>query len=177
MPNLNNKTIFVSGATRGIDKAIALRSVREGANVVVTGKSTQSTPKAPGTMYSTTREVDAGGHSLAVQLDMRDENAVAAAVLAGAGKFGGTDILVSQHQRNCSHRNAGYTREALRADASDERARHLHLLTVGLPYLLKPSNPHILTLSPRRSFARKASAISKLRRHAGRKICPGLFLD
>ena len=73
MPNLNNKTIFISGATRGMGRAIALRCAREAANVFVTGKSTQSIhPKAPGTMYSIAREVeDAGGHSVAVHLDVR----------------------------------------------------------------------------------------------------------
>ena len=81
---------------KGHSKAIALRLAREGANVVVTGKSVQPNPKAPITIYSTAHEVeDAGGRALAIQLDVRDENAVAAAVRAGAEKFDGIDILVN----------------------------------------------------------------------------------
>src|SRR5258708_9402935 len=92
MSNLKNKTIFISGATRGIGREIALRFARDGANIVVTGKTAEPNPKVAGTIHSTASEVEeAGGRALPLQLDVRDENAVAVPVRTAAEKSGGSD--------------------------------------------------------------------------------------
>ena len=94
--SLQGKTLFITGASRGIGLAIATRAARDGANVVLIAKTTEPNPKLPGTLYSAAAEVEAaGGQALPVQTDIRDENAVAAAVQAALERFGGIDILVN----------------------------------------------------------------------------------
>jgi citronellol/citronellal dehydrogenase len=149
MATLKNKTIFITGATRGIGKAIALRFGSDGANIVVTGKTAQPNPKAAGTIHSTAREVEeAGGRALALQLDVRDENAVATAVRAAADEFGGIDILVN----NASALSITGTlaTPGKRYDLMNQvNARGTFICSQAcIPYLLKSANPHILTLSP-----------------------------
>jgi len=147
--SLEKKTIFITGATRGIGREIALKCAREGANVVVTGKSAEPHPKLPGTIGEVAKEVeDAGGRALALQLDVRDADAVAGAVKQAAERFGAIDALVN----NASAISLTGT--------LDTPARRLDLmLAVNLrgtflcsqacvPHLKKASNPHILTLSP-----------------------------
>jgi len=147
--SLRGKTIFITGATRGIGREIALRCARDGANVVVTGKSAQPHPKLPGTVGSVAREVEAaGGKALAIQLDVRDATAVADAVGRAVATFGGIDCLVN----NASAISLTGT--------LDTPIRRLDLmLAVNLrgtfacsqaciPHLAKAGNPHILTLSP-----------------------------
>src|SRR5918994_1959651 len=93
---LTKKTIFITGATRGIGKAIALRAARDGANVVVAAKTVEPHPKLPGTIYSAADEIaQAGGQALAVAMDVRDEAQVEAAVAQAVSRFGGIDILVN----------------------------------------------------------------------------------
>jgi citronellol/citronellal dehydrogenase len=93
---LNGKTLFITGASRGIGLAIAKRAAADGANVVLIAKTTEPNPKLPGTLYSAAEEVEAaGGKALPVPTDIRDENAVAAAVAAAVERFGGIDILVN----------------------------------------------------------------------------------
>ena len=95
-PSLNGKTLFVTGASRGIGLAIARRAAADGANVVLVAKTTEPNPKLPGTLYSAAEEVEAaGGRALPVPTDIRDEDAVAAAVRAAVERFGGIDILVN----------------------------------------------------------------------------------
>jgi citronellol/citronellal dehydrogenase len=147
--SLRGKTVFITGATRGIGREIALKCARDGAHVVVTGKSAEPHPKLPGTIHEVGKEVEAaGGKALAVQLDVRDADAVAAAVQQAVKAFGGIDILVN----NASAISLTGTVET--------PARRLDLmLSVNLrgtfvcsqacvPYLRKAANPHILTLSP-----------------------------
>jgi citronellol/citronellal dehydrogenase len=94
--SLQGKTLFVTGASRGIGLAIALRAAADGANVVLVAKTTEPNPKLPGTLYSAAEQiVAAGGQALPVPTDIRDDNAVAAAVAAGVERFGGIDILVN----------------------------------------------------------------------------------
>jgi citronellol/citronellal dehydrogenase len=94
--SLHGKTLFVTGASRGIGLAIALRAAADGANIVLIAKTTVPNPKLPGTLYSAAAEIKAaGGQALAVPCDIRDEVAVAAAVDAAANRFGGIDILVN----------------------------------------------------------------------------------
>ncbi|MCC6246361.1 MAG: NAD(P)-dependent oxidoreductase [Rubrivivax sp.] len=94
--SLQGKTLFVTGASRGIGLAIAKRAAADGANIVLVAKTTEPNPKLPGTLFSAAEEiVAAGGQALPVPTDIRDENAVAAAVAAGVARFGGIDILVN----------------------------------------------------------------------------------
>ena len=94
--SLKGRTLFVTGASRGIGLAIAKRAAADGANIVLVAKTTEPNPKLPGTLYSAAEEiVAAGGQALPVQTDIRDENAVAAAVAAAVQRFGGIDILVN----------------------------------------------------------------------------------
>ncbi len=96
MNSLKNKTIVITGASRGIGLAIAKRAAQEGANLVLLAKTVDPNPKLPGTLASATAEVEAaGGQALAVQTDIRDENQVAAAMAAAVARFGGIDILVN----------------------------------------------------------------------------------
>ena len=93
---LKGKTLFVTGASRGIGLAIATRAARGGANIVLVAKTTVPNPKLPGTLYSAATEIEAaGGQALAVPCDIRDDVAVGAAVAAGIERFGGIDILVN----------------------------------------------------------------------------------
>src|SRR5262245_3471214 len=93
---LTGKTLFITGASRGIGLAIAVRAARDGANVVSAAKSTQEHPKLPGTIFSAAEQVEqAGGHALALAMDVRDEAQVAAAVEQAVARFGGIDVLVN----------------------------------------------------------------------------------
>src|SRR5678816_1830237 len=91
-----NKTVFITGASRGIGKAIALRLGAEGANIVVAAKSTVENPKLGGTIFSAAKEIeDAGGKALAVQCDIRFEDQIKNAVEKAVNAFGGIDILIN----------------------------------------------------------------------------------
>ena len=94
--NLEGKTLFITGASRGIGLAIAKRAARDGANIVIAAKTSEANPKLPGTIHSAAAEViAAGGQALAVQTDIRDEASVLAAVAQAVARFGGIDILVN----------------------------------------------------------------------------------
>ncbi len=94
--NLHGKTLFITGASRGIGLAIAGRAARDGANIVIAAKTAETNPKLPGTIYSAALEVEAaGGHALALQCDIRNEASVQAAVEQAVARFGGIDILVN----------------------------------------------------------------------------------
>ena len=149
MVDLRDKTVFITGATRGIGREIALRFAREGANIVVTGKTAEPNPKISGTIHSTASEVEAaGGRAMPLQLDIRDENAVTVAARAAAEKFGGIDILVN----NASALSITGTMAtpARRYDLMNQiNARGTFVCSQAcIPYLSKAHNPHILTLSP-----------------------------
>ncbi|MDO8988494.1 MAG: NAD(P)-dependent oxidoreductase [Sideroxyarcus sp.] len=149
MSNLKDKTIFITGSTRGIGREIALRCARDGANVVITGKTAEAHAKLPGTIHSVAAEVErAGGRALALQLDVRDEAAIQAAVEQAAQQFGGIDVLVN----NASAISLTKTPDtpAKRLDLMwDVNMRATFLASQAcLPYLKKSDNPHILTMSP-----------------------------
>ena len=96
MANLNGKTLFITGASRGIGLAIARRAAADGANIVIAAKTTEADPKLPGTIYSAAAEIEAaGGKALALTVDIREEEAVLAAVARAVDTFGGIDILVN----------------------------------------------------------------------------------
>ena len=149
MSALQGKIIFITGASRGIGRAIALRCARDGASIVVTAKTAAPHPRLPGTIHEVAREVEsAGGRALAIQLDVRDEAAVAAAAQQAAAHFGGIDILVN---------NAS----AIQLTGTLETAARRFDLMFGvnvrgtfmcsqacIPFLAKANNPHILNLAP-----------------------------
>ena len=149
MSSFQNKTIFITGSSRGIGKAIALKLARNGANIVVAAKSTEENPKLGGTIYSAAAEIEAvGGKALAVQCDIRDENQIDAAVNKAVEVFGGVDVLIN----NASAISLTPTEktEPKRFDLMhDINVRGTFLMCKAcIPFLKKGSNPHILTLSP-----------------------------
>ena len=149
MPNLKDKTVFITGATRGIGREIALRFARDGANIVVTGKTVEANPKMKGTIYDAAEEVEqAGGHALPLQLDVRDENAVAGAVKAAVEKFGGIDVLVNN--ASAISMTGTLATPPKRYDLMHQiDARGTFVCSQAcIPHLAKAPNPHILTLSP-----------------------------
>jgi citronellol/citronellal dehydrogenase len=146
---LEGKTVFVTGASRGIGREIALRCARDGANVVLAAKSAEPHPKLPGTIHSVAAEVEAaGGRALAIPLDVRDEHAVQAAVERAAHAFGGIDILVN---------NASAILLAGTLATPMKRFDLMFGVNVRgtfacsqacLPLLARAANPHILNLAP-----------------------------
>jgi citronellol/citronellal dehydrogenase len=149
MNDLHGKTLFITGSSRGIGREIALRCARDGANLVITGKTSDAHSKLSGTIHSVAAEVEeAGGNALAIQMDVRDDAAVKDAVQQAAEHFGGIDVLVN----NASAISLTNTLEtpAKRLDLMwDVNMRATFLASQAcIPYLKKSSNPHILTMSP-----------------------------
>ncbi|HMI37403.1 MAG TPA: NAD(P)-dependent oxidoreductase [Steroidobacteraceae bacterium] len=147
--HLRGKTLFISGASRGIGLAIALRAAREGANVAIAAKTDQPHPRLPGTIHTAAAQVEAaGGQALALSCDIRDEPQVEAAVAASVARFGGIDICIN---------NASAISLTPLLDTPLKRfdlmhgvnARGSFLVTQKcMPHLLKAANPHVLTISP-----------------------------
>jgi citronellol/citronellal dehydrogenase len=153
--SLQGKTLFITGASRGIGREIALRAARDGANIVIAAKSADPHPKLPGTIFSVAAEVEAaGGKALALQVDVRDEVAVREALAKANEHFGGIDALIN---------NAGAIKltgvqhiELKRFDLMHQINTRAVLLCsqAALPYL-KKTNGHILNLSPPLNLATK----------------------
>jgi citronellol/citronellal dehydrogenase len=153
MTDLKGRTLFITGASRGIGKAIGLRAAQDGANVVIAAKTTEPHPKLPGTIYTAAEEIEkAGGKALAVVVDVRDEAQVRAAVEQAVAKFGGIDILVN---------NASAISLTGTVHTPMKRYDLMHQINtrgtflcsqVCIPHLQesarKGRNPHILNLSP-----------------------------
>lgn len=147
--SLKGKTVFITGGTRGIGHAIGVRAAQDGANVVIAAKTVKAHPKLPGTIHSAAEDMDkAGGKGLGLQVDVREESEIAAAMKAAAQEFGGIDILIN----NASAINLTGTLET--------RMKRFDLMfgvnvrgtfaasQAAIPYLLESDNPHILNLSP-----------------------------
>lgn len=146
---LAGKTIFITGASRGIGLAIALRAARDGANVAIAAKTTEPHPKLPGTIYSAAKAVEAaGGQALPLVVDVRDEEQVKAAVAQAAQHFGGIDACIN----NASAINLAKTEdiEIKRFDLIQQINTRGTFVTsrACIPYLRRSRNPHILALSP-----------------------------
>ncbi|MBT8144493.1 MAG: NAD(P)-dependent oxidoreductase [Gammaproteobacteria bacterium] len=149
MTTLNNRTLFITGASRGIGKAIALRAARDGANIVVASKTDKPHQKLPGTIHSAADEIiAAGGQALALRMDVRDEQSVTDAVSAAVERFGGIDILVN----NASAINLTGTLDtpARRFDLMfSVNVRGTFITSQAcLPHLLQSEHAHILNLAP-----------------------------
>lgn len=147
--SLKNRTVFISGASRGIGKAIALKLASDGANIIVAAKSTEENPKLGGTIYSAAADIEAaGGKALAVPCDIRMEEQVIEAVSKGVEHFGGIDILIN---------NASAISLSPTEQTEPKRFDLMHAVNVRgtffvtkacIPHLKKGTNAHILTLSP-----------------------------
>lgn len=147
--SLKGKTLFISGGSRGIGLAIALRAAQDGANVTIAAKTAEPHPKLPGTIYTAAEEIEqAGGKALPVICDIREEAQVAEAVEKTVATFGGIDICVN----NASAIQLTGTLETdmKRFDLMHQiNTRGTYLVSkMCIPYLKKAANPHILTLSP-----------------------------
>jgi len=160
MMSLAGKRIFVTGGSRGIGLAIALKAARDGASVAIAAKTTEVNPKLPGTIYSAAAEIEAaGGVALPIQCDLRDEEQIAASIAKAAAEFGGIDILIN----NASAINLTKTEAtpAKRFDLMfDVNVRGTFLASqAAIPHLRESAkagrNPHILTLSPPLSMKAK----------------------
>ncbi|GAC1383496.1 MAG: NAD(P)-dependent oxidoreductase [Ginsengibacter sp.] len=148
-----NKTVFITGGSRGIGKAIGLRLAKEGANIVIAAKSTVENPKLGGTIFTAAEEMNAaGGKGLAIQCDIRFEDQIINAVDKGAEYFGGIDILIN----NASAINLSSIEkiESKHYDLMQNVNVRGTILTSKycIPHLKKSDNPHILTLSPPLNF-------------------------
>lgn len=153
---MQGKTVLITGGTRGIGKAMALKLAAAGANIVIAAKSVEEDPRLGGTIYTAAAEVEAlGAKSLAVQVDIRDEAQIAAAIAKTIETFGGLDILIN---------NASAIQLTDTASTPSKRFDLMHDINVrgtflmvqhALPFLRKGKNPHILTLSPPINLAPK----------------------
>ena len=149
MNDLKNKTLFVSGASRGIGLAIAKRAAKDGANIILAAKTAEPHPKLPGTIYTAADEIiEEGGQALPVICDIRDEENVRDAVNKGLNHFGGIDICVNN--ASAIQLTGTLQTDMKRYDLMNQiNARGTFLVSkVCLPHLLKSDNPHILNLSP-----------------------------
>ena len=158
--DLSGKKIFITGGSRGIGQAIALRAARDGASIAIAAKTSDPNPKLPGTIHTAAEEIRAaGGTALAIQCDLRDENQIADAIAQTAAEFGGIDILIN----NASAINLTPTEAtpAKRFDLMfDVNVRGTFLTSqAAVPHLRASAeagrNPHILTLSPPLSMKAK----------------------
>ena len=147
--SLRGKTLFITGASRGIGLAIGLRAARDGANVVIAAKTAEPHKKLPGTIYSAAEEIEkAGGQALPVVVDVREPDSVKAAVEAAAERFGGIDICVNN--ASAIQLTGTLQTDIRRYDLMNQvNARGTFITSrTCIPYLKQSQNPHVLMLSP-----------------------------
>ena len=149
MSTLQGKTLFITGASRGIGLAIALRAAKDGANITIAAKTTEPHPKLPGTIYTAAEAIEkAGGKALPMVVDIRDEANIAAAVAQTVETFGGIDILVNN--ASAIHLSGTLATPMKRYDLmhSINTRGTFACSQACIPHLKNASNPHILNLSP-----------------------------
>jgi citronellol/citronellal dehydrogenase len=147
--SLAGKTLFISGASRGIGLAIALRAARDGANVAIVAKTTEPHPKLPGTIYTAAEEIErAGGAALPIACDIRSEDMVRQAVEATVARFGGIDVCVNNASAISLTRTPATDMKRYDLMQSINTRGTFVCSQATLPHLKKSSNAHILTLSP-----------------------------
>ncbi|WP_027172665.1 NAD(P)-dependent oxidoreductase [Methylobacterium sp. 10] len=154
--SLKGKTLFITGASRGIGLAIGLRAARDGANVAIAAKTDTPHPKLDGTIHSAAAAIEAaGGHALPLLVDVRDESSVASAIARTAETFGGIDIVVNNASAISLTRTP--QTEMKRFDLMHQiNTRGTYMVSkYAIPYLEKADNPHILMLSPPLDMAEK----------------------
>jgi citronellol/citronellal dehydrogenase len=147
--SLRGKTLFITGASRGIGEAIALRAARDGANIVVAAKTAEPHPKLPGTIYTAAKDIEAaGGQALPVIVDVRDETSVLAGVEQAVARFGGIDICVNN--ASAIQLTGTLQTDMKRYDLMNQvNARGSYLTSKAcLPHLKQSANPHVLMISP-----------------------------
>ena len=149
MENLSGKTLFISGASRGIGLAIAKRAARDGANIVIAAKTKEPHPRLPGTIYSAAEEIESsGGKALPLIVDVRFEDQVEAAIEATISKFGGLDILINNASAiNLSDTDSLSMKNYDLMHSINTRGTFL-CSKKAVPYLKKSENPHVINLSP-----------------------------
>jgi citronellol/citronellal dehydrogenase len=146
---LQGKTLFITGASRGIGLAIGLRAARDGANVAIAAKTTEPHPKLPGTIYTAAEEIErAGGKALPLVVDVRDEAMVKGAIDATAARFGGLDIVVNN--ASAISLTPVAATDMKRYDLMQQINTRGTFVTSkwAIPHLQKAANPHILMISP-----------------------------
>jgi len=149
MADLKGKTLFISGASRGIGKAIALRAARDGARIVIAAKTAEPHPKLEGTIHEAAREIEAaGGEALALQVDIRDETQVQAAMARAAEAFGGIDILVNNASAIFLAGTEATPMKRFDLMLGVNTRGTFVCSQAAIPYLRRAANPHILNLSP-----------------------------
>jgi citronellol/citronellal dehydrogenase len=156
---LSGKTLFITGASRGIGLAIGLKAARDGANVAIAAKTAESHPKLPGTIYTAAEAIEkAGGKALPLLVDVRDEKKVRAALETAAATFGGLDIVVNN--ASALHFATSQATEMKRFDLMHQvNARGTFMVSkFAVPYLEKATNAHILVVSPPLVFDEKQFA-------------------
>jgi citronellol/citronellal dehydrogenase len=147
--SLKGRTLFVTGASRGIGLAIACRAAADGANVAIAAKTAEPHPKLAGTIFTAAAEIEAaGGHALPLQVDIRDDAQVAAAIARTVETFGGIDIVVNN--ASAINLSPAASIEMKRFDLMHQvNARGTFLVSkLAIPHLAKAANPHILMMSP-----------------------------
>ena len=149
MENLSGKTLFISGASRGIGLAIAKRAARDGANIVIAAKTKEPHPRLPGTIYTAAEEIESsGGKPLPLIVDVRFEDQVEAAIEATISKFGGLDILINNASAiNLSDTDSLSMKNYDLMHSINTRGTFL-CSKKAVPYLKKSENPHVINLSP-----------------------------
>ena len=149
MKSLKGKTLFITGASRGIGRAIAMRAARDGARIAIVAKTMTDNPKLPGTIFSVAKEIEAvGGEALPIATDIRFEDQVQAAIRQTIDRWGGIDILVNN--ASAIHLSGTEATEMKKFDlmfSVNVRATFL-CSKLCLPYLKRSTNPHILMISP-----------------------------